>query len=92
LSMNAISSLGNFIRVGFDTPKLASAWLALVRGAHASRVLHPASRRVRFGWLGRDAQAGTRDACAPRSTNIGFSNVPELVPGIFTTDASQSTL
>jgi hypothetical protein len=27
-----------------------------VRGAHASRVLPPASRRGRFGWFGRDAR------------------------------------
>ena len=58
-----------------------------VRGAHASRVLLLASRRQRFGGLGRDAQASTRDACAPRTIGIGFrilgwivarSRVPEF--------------
>jgi len=42
-------------------------WNYEVRGAHASRVLFLASRRERFGWIGRDAQTGTRDACAPRT-------------------------
>ena len=56
----------------------------MVRGAHASRVLLSASRRERFGGLGRDAQANTRDACAPRTTDIGFCNAPEQALGIFT--------
>src|ERR1035437_6675178 len=35
------------------TYKLASAWIASVWGAHASRVLLSAARRERIGWLGR---------------------------------------
>src|SRR5450759_1046654 len=37
--------VGSFIRNGSDTPKLASAWLALVRGAHAGRVRSPDQRQ-----------------------------------------------
>jgi hypothetical protein len=36
------------------------------------------SRRARFGWFGRDAQTDTRDACAPRTTDFDFRNVPEI--------------
>src|ERR1035437_4988768 len=49
------------------SPEALQKQRPLVRGEHASRVLRSASRRERFGWLGRDAQADTRDACAPRT-------------------------
>jgi thiamine-phosphate pyrophosphorylase len=75
-----------------DTAEAASQWRSAgsegsqVRGAHASRVLLSASRRERFGWLGRDAQADTRDACAPRTwnTGIGCCNASGIGPRIFT--------
>jgi hypothetical protein len=65
----------------------------MVRGAHASRVLHSASRRVQFGGLGRDAQADTRDACAPRTLDpgIGCCNASGLSPKIFTHAKALST-
>ena len=67
---------------GCNSPKLASAWFMLVLGAHASRVLLSASRRERFGWFGRDAQTDTRDACAPRTTDIGFLQCLGACPGV----------
>jgi hypothetical protein len=81
-----------FNYAGSNASKHASAWRGAgsegsqVRGAHASRVLRVASCRARFGWLGRDAQADTRDACAPRTldTDIGWCNASGLAPSIVT--------
>jgi len=42
------------ISAGFDTPKLASAWIELVRRAAASRVLVPTFRWEWFDWFERE--------------------------------------
>src|ERR1035437_9529325 len=80
----------DFIFYGSSTTELASAWIALVRGAQASRLLPSASRRGRFGWFGRDAQTDTRDACAPRTTDFDFCNASGLAAGMFTPNALRS--
>ena len=49
-------------------------WVALVRGAHASRVPAWASRPSHPKRSRRDAESSTRDACAPRTPDIGFCN------------------
>ena len=46
--------------------------VALVWGAHASRVSRPASRRTPVLGLGRDAQACTRDACVTRKQGASW--------------------
>ena len=85
--MEFIESRAVFVRDGSDTLELVPPWFVLVWGAHASRVLLSASRRERFGGLGRDALADTRDACAPRTGAISFCHVPELASGILTLGA-----
>ena len=82
-----------FIRNGSDTPQLAAAWsetgvVGIFRGAPASRWLSSASRRG-LQRLRRDAEASTRDGCAPRTEEnlrvaLVLLNASGLAPGLFT--------
>ena len=69
------------------------------RVTHASRVLRPASRRTPVFGLGRDAQAGTRDACVTpirllkktKNFMLQITRLDWIMPLAFQTEAQPIT-